>query len=613
MKVTGRRVALSGLATAAVALAGTYLTARLLERSLRTPVNSYIRDHTLGFLRERSVEGLSITFPSLNLSLVHRQLLIRRLEIRYDHQDSARSVHFQASVHDITLDGLDLSDIIWHRHLRLEAVRLNRPRLSRYRETADTASSAGPRRPEGPVEQTIEPDSLAAQLPALDTLVYNLVASWLPEDLRDARIGLIDAENASIVSTTKQGRLTTRDSTDGLALRIHGIRLDSTRHRVFESAELEAAEVFHAVRGLRDSLRMEGVTLHLNAGDTVATVRSLRTIPGGSGQALLLSGFRRSYHERTFSLDSLVYQPILPDSAFFLRGAWHRSRVRLSASGIRGTAVDADAMFRHHAAVGRIDIGSVQLDVLADLRNPGHASRERRLWPQLFAELGWKLQVDTLRVKQAMVRYGEINPNRREPAAIWFSDIAATVTGLSNDPAPGRARRPAAIEASARFMGQGALVMRLEVPIVSRHFSMRGEGRLESMPAAALNPFLLTSEGIRVTSGRIQQAGFHFRVSSGYASGTFSLAYDSLSVDVVDRKTRKRGFDEKLKTFLANNLVLRGSSLIDQKGTLPSAAIAYRYPSGETFWGGIWRALRSGMIPLVTRSPSTPPRKTPHG
>jgi hypothetical protein len=162
------------------------------------PVSAYIRDRTLAFLQEKSVEGLRITFPRLDLSLLRRQVLIHDLSIRYDNKDSTRYVRFQATVPRITLEGVDLGDVIWHRHLRLDVVRLSKPVLSRFRETVDTGSK---KTAVSTPEDRVNPDSLAAEIPALDSVIYNLFASWLPGDVRQARIDLLATDNATIVFT----------------------------------------------------------------------------------------------------------------------------------------------------------------------------------------------------------------------------------------------------------------------------------------------------------------------------------------------------------------------------------------------------------------------------
>ncbi|HSE65658.1 MAG TPA: hypothetical protein VLB12_01640, partial [Gemmatimonadales bacterium] len=221
LAVTRKAITWSGIVIVLVAVLAINGGAWLLERALMAPVNAYIRDRTLAFLQEKSVEGLRIDFPRVDLSLIRRHLLIHNLSIRYDNKDSTRYVRFQATVPRIALEGVDLGDIIWHRHLRLDAVRLSSPVLSRFRETAETDTT---RKKTAPAEEErVIPDSLAAEIPALDTVVYNLFASWLPDDVRQARIDLVAAENATVVFTSLNGRKISRDSTAGLSLRIRGI------------------------------------------------------------------------------------------------------------------------------------------------------------------------------------------------------------------------------------------------------------------------------------------------------------------------------------------------------------------------------------------------------
>jgi hypothetical protein len=39
----------------------------------------------------------------------------------------------------------------------------------------------------------------------------------------------------------------------------------------------------------------------------------------------------------------------------------------------------------------------------------------------------------------------------------------------------------------------------------------------------------------------------------------------------------------------------------DDKGEVRIAKIDYQYAPGESFWGGFWRALRSGIISQVKK------------
>ena len=595
LAVTRRAITWSGVGIVLLAVLAINGGAWLLERALMAPVNTYIRDRTLAFLQEKSVEGLTITFPRVELSLIRRHLLIHNLSIHYDNKDSTRYVRFQAAVPRITLEGVDLGDIIWHRHLRLDAVRLSSPVLSRYRETADTT-----RKKTAAEEERVNPDSLAAEIPALDTVVYNLFASWLPDDVRQARIDLVAAENATIVFTSLKGRKISRDSTAGLSLRIRGIQLDTTERRVFESARLSATSLFHLTTGLRDSLRIDSLLVQLDPTDTTIEFRSLRTIPADSGHALYLSRFKRRHREGLFTLDSLSYQALRPDSVFFGRGPSRKTRVQLTMKGLKATGVETGALPAMRAAVGKVEIDSMVIDALADTRGVPNP-KARRLWPQALAESKWRVAIDTVILKNGFVRYGELKPDRKEPAVIWFSNISATITGMGNHPEKPGVASPAIMVAKGKVMGRAPLETRMEVPIVPERFAMKVDGKATDLPAVILNRFLLTAEGVEVTGGRFHRAEFGFHVANGRARGNMTLVYDSLTVEMVDKATRKKGLGQQLKTFIANALVIRGDNMPDDKGRLDPRPIDYRYRLGETFWGGIWRSLRSGLTKTIKK------------
>jgi len=84
LHVTRKQVGWFGVITFLLTVIAIYGGAWLLERALMLPVNAYIKDRTLAFLQEKNVEGLVITFPKLDLSLVRRRLVINDLKIRYD-------------------------------------------------------------------------------------------------------------------------------------------------------------------------------------------------------------------------------------------------------------------------------------------------------------------------------------------------------------------------------------------------------------------------------------------------------------------------------------------------------------------------------------------------
>ena len=329
--------------------------------------------------------------------------------------------------------------------------------------------------------------------------------------------------------------------------------------------------------------------------------------PSDSGAAVYLSRFKRKQRAGTFSLDSVSYLELRPDSVFFARPGG-KTRVRLTMKGVRGRGVETGASLGIQARARHLEIDSMVIDALSDTRGDQEPkskqtgpSKPRRLWPQALAETNWRVGIDTVTLKNGFVPYGELKANRPEPAVVWFSNISATITGMGNHPAKTGVTSPAVMLAKAKFMGRADLEARMEVPIVPKQFTMKVEGKATELPAEVLNRFLLTAEGIRITSGRFHRADFGFQVKNGKATGGITLVYDSLFVEMVDKETRKKGLDEKLKTFFANTMVIRGDNMPDDKGRLDAQPIEYRYKRGETFWGGIWRSLRSGLTRTIKK------------
>ena len=585
--------------------AGLWLASWGLERSLRVPINAYLRSRTLAFLREQNFEGLAITFPALDLSLVRHRLLIRDLRIRYDHRDSTGYTRFTATSPFISLEGLALSDLLLHQRLRVRSIRISDPRLGRYQESTDTGrfTAPPPPAPEPESDAAADARALAGQVPSLDSVIYGLVDNWLPDDFRETRIDQIAVDGAILGATTRRGGHSTRDSTAGLAFTIRGLGLDTASQKVFESAELKAVSVTHVGSGETDSLSIQGIAFRLDRLDTVLTVREFRSVPMPGRLGVFLAGFRRSERERTFTLDTLALEPAESDSAFLHRPSLRRTRIRLNLAGVLGTHVDLRALLDRRVKGGNIAIARFGLDVLADRRSPSvrtGPARRKTLWPQRLADLDWKLQLDTLRIDTGALRYAELKAEWPVPAVIWFSGISATLAGLSNDPADSTRPARAVLQASGGLLDQARVALRMEVPVASR-FELTAQGRVENLPAPALNSFLLVSDGIRIKSGRVDRATFRFTVADRRAQGTLTTIYDSLAIDLVDRKTRTQSLGQKFKSFVAGAFLVRSSNLPDKNGGVRTAAIDYQYGPSDSFWGGFWRALRSGIVSQIRK------------
>jgi len=590
--VTRKWWTLAGVGVLLLVLGSFGLLDRVLEGTLRAPVNNYLRDRTLSLLHVEGVSGLAIALPSLDLKLVRRRLDLRDVQIRYDREGEGHRTRFDVVAPRITLSGIDLADLIWHRTFRLSGVRIDSLVMRRTEEgPRDTTTSAPTSTPD---------DTLAAVFPAPDTLLYRVVANWLPTDMREVRIDRVSVNHATFVSRIIREESVTFDSTADLALVIEGLGLDSTRLQVFERGDLTIASHTHIVEPAQDSVVIERFSLAVDQQDTAYTVGAARTGPGGNRHLIRLAGLARSQAKNTLTIDSLLYAPREPGLAFFRNAPARSTRVVATVTGITVSGFRQDEIRNRRVTPDRIGVATLELDVLADHRQPPGPLRRRVPWPARVASLPWTFGADTVTLDSGSIRYAELPPGPSRAAEMVFDQVRATLTNATNDTARAGPRTPMVINAGALVYGRGRLETVIAVSVQPGPMAVSVNGHLGAMPLAPLNRFLTPGEGIDITSGALERADFAFRVRRGLASGTFTAHYDDLDLSVVDPRTGNQNVGARIKTLVAGVMV-RGSNTPNKDGVLSSAEIEYEMLPDDAFWGTLWRALRSGIVKQVKR------------
>lgn len=583
-----RRAALILGGSIGAAVLGAVLLDRALEAALRSPVDAYLRKRTLVIAHVDSSPGLTIDLPVLKLSLLRRRLDLHDVRIRFDQNLNGEVRHFAADAPVIKLTGLDLSDLIWRRSLRLSGVVIDRP-VIRHRQEGPADST--PARPQA------EPDdTLPITITSPDSLLFRLVAAWLPDAVRGARIDLVRVTGAVVQSEEVKGSAVSRDSTAGLTLELRGLQLDTTSHRVFERGTLEARLFVHASEHPRDSLLLSEVAVTVTPDDTTFDIGELRTGRTAGDHQLRVLGIRRSHARQVLTVDTVSYAPAGGDSSFFAAARSRATRVRLLATGVQATGLRQQNLKHREITAGGVWIARAELDLLADRRPPPGPDRARRLWPARLAALPWTVGADSIVLAAGTIQYAELMAGRPQPGSVHFTQVHARIHGLSNDSAT--TGPPVRLRAAARLFGQGALSTEIEVPIQRGPIRLHARGELGALPLDSFNSFLLPGNGIEITGGTLQTAQFDFTIAGGRATGELRAGYTGLELRLVDKVTGKQNFGKKITSMVAGTMV-RHERVPGKKGNLKPVPIAYEQTPGDTFWGLLWRAVRSGMVKAV--------------
>lgn len=297
--------------------------------------------------------------------------------------------------------------------------------------------------------------------------------------------------------------------------------------------------------------------------------------------------------------DSLTVHPMVGDEQFFEADEFRKTRFSVVVPQCRVAGVSCLEMLQGKMYRTRsVRIYDVILDVLIDKDKPNPKDTSRLLMPnEILASMETMLQVDSLRIMNGRIRYGERFAVGSTPSLITFDSIQVMAEGIASRGARGAA---VVIHAQGQFMKAGTMTVRMLIPVSSPEFSFKYAGSLSGMNLAALNPHLGPSDQMRINAGVLQGATFEIDVASGRASGSVRAVYSGLTIAAINRHTgSEAGYADAIASYIANTYKIRGTNMPDDAGVMKIGAVKYARKRDDPFFGFVWVALRSGVQDIV--------------
>jgi hypothetical protein len=302
-----------------------------------------------------------------------------------------------------------------------------------------------------------------------------------------------------------------------------------------------------------------------------------------------LGAARFSLLGRSFSASEIRFGP---DSAVVEErrrsGDAPRRLFAATSPSIHFAGLDPLAMLRGDLVVASVTVTDprfeISLDRTVPLANPGAPSTMPH---ELLRAMGHRLRIDQFVVKQGSVGYHEKDTDGARPGTIRFEEIEAVFRDVTNDPKV-QAKQPCTADLRFLLAAKGPMALSLRYDLSSPQLKLDYQGTVGTMDGRALNE-------LRVNAGVLDTTWFDFRVRDGIATGQVQVLYHGLDSEVVDKVTLDRGFSEKYRTFLNNQLKVDDSN--PPRAGEPAATISIRrVRTPETgFIKFLWENLQVGV------------------
>ncbi len=448
-----------------------------------------------------------------------------------------------ATVSELRLDGLHPWTLMWNRRLILDEVTVRHPHVRIQRGTDVEASG-----------QSSNDSSEAVQGP-----------------IADLRVDRFRVKDGTFTRVRGSGPST--DSLWGLSMQFDSLSTDAV-----------------ASQSPRQYLGT-----HFLEGD----FEGFRQVFTEKGYVLRLGPGRVSQRDSVLRVEDIRFAPSVSDEAFMRRHEYRVNRFRTRAARVEVAGFE----YRRLVETGAIHAANVGIDTLAlDVYRNNHLPERPNDPPPPMPQdamqmLDRSLRIDTLRVWDSRIRYTKRPEGISKTGSIWFDDLRATCSNLTNDPERMAASTPAVIDARTRVNGAGHLHTTLRIPLRAPKLALSFRGRLGEMDARVFNETFVPLGGVRIESGQVDSLWFQSDVKNGVARGSVGGIYQKLEVELLDKGTGDRGIRNRLET-VATGLALRPSNL-PEDGDLETGQIQHTHDPDNSFFKFLWHALRDGIYSLV--------------
>jgi hypothetical protein len=217
---------------------------------------------------------------------------------------------------------------------------------------------------------------------------------------------------------------------------------------------------------------------------------------------------------------------------------------------------------------------------------------------EALAAIRQPLQVDHLSITNGCLRYCERLVAGADPGVLTVSAVNMSVEGIANR---GPATAAILLRGQGDLMDAGRMKVLMTIPITPPDFSFHYSGSLSAMDLTRLDAFLDIAEHTQLKSGTMQEAAFEIDVTAGQARGHVLAVYGNLEIAMLDKRTgTKQGIDNRVASFLANELKIRSSNTPEASGAMKEGEVNYTRRPGDEFQQFAWFALRTGVLDIIS-------------
>lgn len=309
-----------------------------------------------------------------------------------------------------------------------------------------------------------------------------------------------------------------------------------------------------------------------------------------------------STSSKKVSIKGLKLIPLYDELAFSRKYKVQKDRYNLNFNDIEFEGMDFASFNTDEKIHARaVTIGPAQVEVFMSRESPPPPGLDKgQNYPHMaLKRLNMPVIIDTVKLNQVDVKYGEYNPASKKTGSVSFKSINGTIVNVTNDSLRLTKNNHALANLNTLLMGNGKMNVKIDFNLTDQNGSFGYSGNLKSFNMKDLNPLSIALGLVEIESGNIQQLDFKANGNLRTASGTMNMLYIDLKVKLLSDNIDGEGTKQKgFLSLLANNILIKDAN--PDKGEAPRKAVmsSTRLNSGS-FFNLMWKTVFVGIKDIV--------------
>jgi hypothetical protein len=243
--------------------------------------------------------------------------------------------------------------------------------------------------------------------------------------------------------------------------------------------------------------------------------------------------------------------------------------------------------------IGTIIVDGLTVDDFLDRRTSEISGYFPPMPQQALLKSGQYLKIDRIIVKHGKVTYTE--QAGTEPGVLFFTDMEANLTNLTNDPQLVRKRTIMEFNGTGLLMGKGRFSGTFRFPLGAPGDPFTFSGELSHMEMKEINPMMTKLVPLEIRSGDVDRLIIPpIQANDDEASGKMEFCYHGLNIRLLNQGTDAWS---RIKTTVMNT----AATMIIKKenpstgGTLREGIINFRRNKSASFFNFVWKSALTGL------------------